>query len=362
MALSPELEQLRDVVKELANIEEVAEYLHLTGKEARGRNNIFISCPFHNEQEGSCVLHPGWDTHFRDFNTWHCFGCGRSGDVVAFWSELRGYSSSGPGFVRAIAELAELFDLAISARIPDWRQIVSGTLPMNALQGVLEFLEKQPVGPVFEISGPAGGTRRLETRQLTRVPEQLRSMLLGPPPDKPVLACPVAEFGAVALLDPKTKGLRGIFSMQDNANFTHLRNQPGVYKGQVLNGKQAPADAPSLLKLALVTENPIDALVLAHARVPVRWGYWSRGSSRRALNSAGNLLSITCVVAVLENADTDTARRFFDAISPGWGLRWIPRYIETHRPTLFGMKLGEVEELGVRAVTESLAPEWAEPF
>ena len=39
------------------------------------RNNM-IACPFHNEKNASMKIY--------DNNTFHCFGCGASGDVIKF--------------------------------------------------------------------------------------------------------------------------------------------------------------------------------------------------------------------------------------------------------------------------------------
>lgn len=363
MALSPELTQLRDVVKEVANIVTVAESLRLTGQDARGRNNIFISCPFHPETDASCALHPGYDTHFRDYNTFHCFGCSRSGDVISFWREVRGYEAAGPGFLRAVADLCELFDGPVSERVPDWQQVVSGNLPLGALQGVLTAMDGMPAGPTLELSGPAGGLRRLQSRVMNTVPSGTESMLLDPSRLRlPALAWTVPEMSAIALTDRATGQFLGVFSTQENANFSHVRNQPGLYKGQVLNGKQAPGDAPSLVSLRLAVENPLDALVLARARVPVRWGCWNGPFSRRALNQGGNLLAISCLVAVLFEGDSASEERFRQVISPGWGLRWLPRLLRVPGHTLVQWKVAELEELALRAATRSQAPEWHEPF
>lgn len=50
----------------------------LTGRPARKQGaNWVILCPFHNEDTPSLVIYPPG-------GGWHCFGCGRGGDAVAF--------------------------------------------------------------------------------------------------------------------------------------------------------------------------------------------------------------------------------------------------------------------------------------
>jgi DNA primase len=42
---------------------------------------MFFRCPFHEEKTGSfCV--------FLKDNTYHCFGCGKSGDAISFIEEF----------------------------------------------------------------------------------------------------------------------------------------------------------------------------------------------------------------------------------------------------------------------------------
>jgi len=58
-------------------------------------------CPFHEERSASFSVN-------SDLNLYHCFGCGKGGDVVTFVRETEGLD-----FVGAIEWLAERFRVAL---------------------------------------------------------------------------------------------------------------------------------------------------------------------------------------------------------------------------------------------------------
>ena len=69
-------------IKRANPVEEViARYISLrkSGRTLRGL------CPFHNDTDPSLVVWP-------ETGTWHCFGCGRGGDVIDFLREVEGIS------------------------------------------------------------------------------------------------------------------------------------------------------------------------------------------------------------------------------------------------------------------------------
>lgn len=83
-------------LKEKVNIVEVAEsYFSL---EKRGAS-YWACCPFHHEKTPSFAINEGGQFY-------HCFGCGESGDVIRFVSEME--STDFMGSVKLLAERAKL--------------------------------------------------------------------------------------------------------------------------------------------------------------------------------------------------------------------------------------------------------------
>jgi len=82
-----------DEIKSRINI---VEYIgrHVTLKKA-GRNYKGL-CPFHNEKSPSFIVSP-------ERESWHCFGCGKGGDVFSFAMEYEHVD-----FPEALADLAEI--------------------------------------------------------------------------------------------------------------------------------------------------------------------------------------------------------------------------------------------------------------
>lgn len=62
-------------------VDVIGSYVHLTKK----GGNYFGLCPFHNEKSGSFAVSPSR-------NSYHCFGCGKGGNVITFIMEYENYS------------------------------------------------------------------------------------------------------------------------------------------------------------------------------------------------------------------------------------------------------------------------------
>jgi DNA primase len=98
-----ELEQIKERVSVVDLISE-----SVTLKKA-GRNFKGL-CPFHNERTPSFVVSP-------ERNIWHCFGCGKGGDIFTFLMELEHLE-----FSEALKILAERAGVKLESRMPSTPQ------------------------------------------------------------------------------------------------------------------------------------------------------------------------------------------------------------------------------------------------
>jgi hypothetical protein len=73
--------------------------------------NVKAPCPFHAERSGSFTIHGASPQRA------HCYGCGWSGDVFAYWCEQHGYQSTDKdGFKQAVEALAQRAGIAALAQ------------------------------------------------------------------------------------------------------------------------------------------------------------------------------------------------------------------------------------------------------
>lgn len=95
-------------VDEIKNKIDVVDFIgsYLPLKKA-GRNYRGL-CPFHSEKTPSFMVS-------SDKQIWHCFGCGKGGDVFGFLMEKEGI-----GFGEALAQLAERAGVELKGRSQDW--------------------------------------------------------------------------------------------------------------------------------------------------------------------------------------------------------------------------------------------------
>lgn len=90
-------------------VETVGKYVHLTkhGKYMKGL------CPFHSENTPSFTVTP-------ELQIFHCYGCGKGGNVIRFVEEMEGYS-----FPEAVRVLAEDSGMAVTWSSPEGRSAAS---------------------------------------------------------------------------------------------------------------------------------------------------------------------------------------------------------------------------------------------
>ena len=87
------MSQTEEIKSKLDIVEVIREYLPVKAVGV----NFQALCPFHNEKTPSFVISP-------DKQVWHCFGCGRGGDVFSFVMEKEGLSF--PEALRLLANKA----------------------------------------------------------------------------------------------------------------------------------------------------------------------------------------------------------------------------------------------------------------
>lgn len=82
-----------EIKSKLDIVEVIREYIQVKAAGA----NFQALCPFHREKSPSFVISP-------DKQIWHCFGCGKGGDVLSFVQEIEGLSF--PDTIRLLAPKA----------------------------------------------------------------------------------------------------------------------------------------------------------------------------------------------------------------------------------------------------------------
>lgn len=100
----------------MSDVLEIKSRLHIVdivGKSVKlkktGRNFKGL-CPFHTEKTPSFIVSP-------DRQTFHCFGCGKGGDVFAFFMEYHHVD-----FAEALEDLAELAGVKLTRRFTDTKE------------------------------------------------------------------------------------------------------------------------------------------------------------------------------------------------------------------------------------------------
>jgi DNA primase len=97
------MSQSEEIKSKLDIVEVIREYIPVKAVGA----NFQALCPFHNEKTPSFVISP-------DKQIWHCFGCGRGGDVFSFVMEKEGL-----GFMEALRLLAPKAGVVLKNENPE---------------------------------------------------------------------------------------------------------------------------------------------------------------------------------------------------------------------------------------------------
>ncbi|MDR1510567.1 MAG: DNA primase, partial [Synergistaceae bacterium] len=115
----------------------------------RAGNSLVGLCPFHSEKTPSFHVSP-------DRQSYHCFGCGKGGDIFDFVMEIEGF-----GFREALTLLAERAGVKLSG--PGGEKF-----SRNAARGVRDAIEAAKIFFRSSFSGPGGEAARayLERRGL----------------------------------------------------------------------------------------------------------------------------------------------------------------------------------------------------
>ena len=191
------MEQIRD----RADIVEIASS-YIQVKRA-GNNRFKALCPFHNEKTPSFTLN-------QERQAYHCFGCGKGGDVFSFIMEKENVD-----FPNAVHLLADKYGILIPEDSPGQ----SGSSPDNRPKGLRKdrlfklneaatiffqrFLAENPNSPV---------SKYLEMRNLP--PELIAEFKIGAAPDSwdaaqrhlATLGYTVEEMVASGILVKTTRG------------------------------------------------------------------------------------------------------------------------------------------------------------
>ncbi|HCF37948.1 MAG TPA: DNA primase, partial [Thermosipho africanus] len=86
---------LKDTIEEIKSKIDIVELISRYVSLQKVGNSYRGLCPFHTETTPSFYVNPS-------FKTYHCFGCGASGDVIKFVQEIEGIP-----FMEALKKLAE---------------------------------------------------------------------------------------------------------------------------------------------------------------------------------------------------------------------------------------------------------------
>ena len=148
-----------EVKSKLDIVEVIREYVPL---KAAGYN-FRANCPFHREKTPSFMVSP-------EKQIWHCFGCGKGGDVFSFVMEIEGLS-----FVEALRLLAKKAGVVLKRQDP---ALVS---KRNVLLDIVELAAK--FYHKILLDSPAAEAARVYLKERTLTDETIAAWQIGYSPD-----------------------------------------------------------------------------------------------------------------------------------------------------------------------------------
>ncbi len=137
----------RDAVREIKDRIDIVELIGETVQLRRAGKSFRGLCPFHAEKTPSFHVS-------TDRQTYHCFGCGRGGDIYSFVMEREGLS-----FAEALSMLADRAGVTLERR-PERPERGSGV--SKAMDTALSFFRTSLLGP-----GGEGARKYLERRGIS---------------------------------------------------------------------------------------------------------------------------------------------------------------------------------------------------
>ena len=129
-------DDVREIKSRLDIVEVISEYVQLKKK----GQTYWGCCPFHNEKTPSFSVSP-------ERQTFHCFGCGKGGDVFSFVMEKEHLE-----FREALERLAEKAGVTLSSRPGSGAPRGSADANKAALEFFMESLKAPEAKPPGNIS------------------------------------------------------------------------------------------------------------------------------------------------------------------------------------------------------------------
>jgi len=155
----------RDAVREIKDRIDIVEYIGETVPLRKAGRSFKGLCPFHSEKTPSFHVS-------SERQTYHCFGCGRGGDIFSFVMEREGLD-----FAEALSMLAERAGVRLE-RVKSGGERLKGVA--GAMETALAFFRRSLLGPEGEGARQYLIRRGIPARCRGRFRARLGTFILGP--------------------------------------------------------------------------------------------------------------------------------------------------------------------------------------